>query len=213
AMLLAAGWLALAAVLLGAFAAADNSAGIGRLAGKAAGLVLACIGVAQVAGALSGAPTPWQPLAAFAARESSTAPAQQQTRNSFQKLDSLAGLEQALAQAQGRPVMLDFYADWCLACKELEHQTFADPRVRAQLSRMVLLQADVTRNTDAQQAMLKRYQLFGPPGIVFFDPRGHELSDRRVIGYQDADRFLSSLGPAGECSVQLVAATPSSASC
>ena len=95
--------------------------------------------------------------------------------------------------------MVDFYADWCVACKELEHQTFADPRVREQLSAIVLLQADVTENSGSQREMLKKFGLFGPPGIVFFDAHGKELSGRHVVGYQNPDEFLASLGAAFTC--------------
>jgi thiol:disulfide interchange protein DsbD len=89
--------------------------------------------------------------------------------------------------------MLDFYADWCVSCKEMEAFTFTDTRVRAQLDRMLLLQADVTANNDADKALLKRYSLFGPPGIIFFDAQGREIRGLRVIGYQDAERFLKTL--------------------
>jgi len=89
--------------------------------------------------------------------------------------------------------MLDFYADWCVSCKEMERFTFSDPRVRARMDRMLLLQADVTENTDAHKALLKRYSLFGPPGIIFFDEQGREIKGLRVVGYQSADRFLKAL--------------------
>jgi len=90
-------------------------------------------------------------------------------------------------------VMLDFYADWCVSCKEMERFTFSDPMVKAELAQMVLLQVDVTRNTPEDQALLKRYRLFGPPGIVFFDQAGREIPGLRVIGFQPADKFLQSL--------------------
>jgi thiol:disulfide interchange protein DsbD len=93
--------------------------------------------------------------------------------------------------------MLDFYADWCVSCKEMEKFTFADPRVRAGLDRMLVLQADVTANDEQDKALLKRFGLFGPPGIIFFDAGGQELSQARVIGFQDADRFLESLAAVG----------------
>jgi thiol:disulfide interchange protein DsbD len=89
--------------------------------------------------------------------------------------------------------MLDFYADWCVSCKEMEAFTFSDPNVRAQLDRMLLLQVDVTANTEADKALLKRFSLFGPPGIIFFDPQGREIKGLRVIGYQGPDRFLKTL--------------------
>jgi thiol:disulfide interchange protein DsbD len=89
--------------------------------------------------------------------------------------------------------MLDFYADWCVSCKEMEAFTFSDARVKARFERMRLLQADVTANTPEDKALLKRFSLFGPPGIVFFDPQGREIKGLRVIGYQGPDRFLKTL--------------------
>ena len=115
---------------------------------------------------------------------------------SFQRVRDVGELDAALRSA-GRPVMLDFYADWCVSCKEMEHYTFSDPRVRARLDQVLLLQVDVTRNSPEDKALLKRFNLFGPPGIVFFDAQGVEMPNRRVIGYQNADRFLESLAEAG----------------
>jgi thioredoxin:protein disulfide reductase len=111
---------------------------------------------------------------------------------SFVRVDSIAELDRKLA-APGKPVMLDFYADWCVSCKEMEHFTFSDPRVKQELDGMLLLQVDVTANTDEHKALLKRYSLFGPPGIIFFDAQGREVKGLRVIGYQNAERFLKTL--------------------
>jgi thiol:disulfide interchange protein DsbD len=108
------------------------------------------------------------------------------------RVDSNAELDAKLA-APGKPVMLDFYADWCVSCKEMERFTFSDPMVKAELAQMVLLQVDVTKNTPEDQALLKRYRLFGPPGIIFFDQAGREIPGLRVIGFQPADKFLQSL--------------------
>jgi len=110
----------------------------------------------------------------------------------FVRVDSIAELEAKLA-APGKPVMLDFYADWCVSCKEMEHFTFSDPRVKRELDTMLLLQVDVTANTAEHKALLKRFSLFGPPGIIFFDSQGSEVKGLRVIGYQNADRFLKTL--------------------
>ena len=110
----------------------------------------------------------------------------------FVRVDSIAELEAKLA-APGKPVMLDFYADWCVSCKEMEHFTFSDPRVKKELDTMLLLQVDVTANSAEHKALLKRYSLFGPPGIIFFDAQGKEAKGLRVIGYQNADRFLTTL--------------------
>jgi thiol:disulfide interchange protein DsbD len=89
--------------------------------------------------------------------------------------------------------MLDFYADWCVSCKEMEKLTLSDPRVRAELDRLLLLQADVTAANEADRALLKRFSLFGPPGIIFFDAQGREIPGLRVIGYQPPERFLKTL--------------------
>jgi len=114
----------------------------------------------------------------------------------FVRVQSIAELEQKL-QSPGKPVMLDFYADWCVSCKEMEAFTFSDERVKTRMRGMLLLQADVTANTAEHKALLKRFQLFGPPGIIFFDAQGRELKGLRVIGYQNADRFLKTLELAG----------------
>ena len=108
------------------------------------------------------------------------------------RVASLGELEERLRSA-GKPAMLDFYADWCVSCKEMEAYTFSDPRVRATLEGVVLLQADVTANSEAHRALLRRFALFGPPGIIFFDAQGREIKGLRVIGYQDAERFLKTL--------------------
>ena len=109
----------------------------------------------------------------------------------FQQVKGSEGLAQALAQAraQGRPVMLDFYADWCVSCKEMEKYTFTDPAVHAALQGAMLLQSDVTANDAQDQALLKQFGLFGPPAILFFSPQGEELATRRVVGYVPADEF------------------------
>ena len=114
----------------------------------------------------------------------------------FVRIQSIAELEQKL-QSPGKPVMLDFYADWCVSCKEMEALTFSDARVKPRMNGMLLLQADVTASTPEHNALLKRFHLFGPPGIIFFDAQGRELKGLRVIGYQNAERFLKTLELAG----------------
>ena len=144
------------------------------------------IGVALLIGALAGSRDPLRPLAVFTSGTPHSAPV------AWTRVASLAEL-QAKLQAPGRTVMLDFYADWCVSCKEMEAFTFSDPKVRAQLDRMLLLQVDVTANNEDDKALLKRFSLFGPPGIIFFDPEGREIKGLRVIGYQNAERFLKTL--------------------
>ncbi|MDO9236849.1 MAG: protein-disulfide reductase DsbD [Aquabacterium sp.] len=117
----------------------------------------------------------------------------------FERVRSVAELDAAVAKAvsQGKPVMLDFYADWCAACVEMEHKTFSQEAVKAKLAGVVLLQADVTVNTADDRALLQRFKLFGPPGIIFFDAQGRELTSSQVVGFQKPDDFLRSLRQAG----------------
>jgi len=104
----------------------------------------------------------------------------------------VAELQQNLADAQVKNqwVMLDFYADWCASCQELALYTFADPKVRAALSQTVLVQADVTQNLATDQALLKKFNLIGPPAILFFGLDQQERNTYRVVGYLKADKFL-----------------------
>ena len=154
---------------------------------KALGVVVLVFGVALVVGALSGSRDPLRPLAGLTNKE-----AYVELPVPWQRVASMQELQEKL-RAPGKPVMLDFYADWCVSCKEMEAFTFSDPKVRAQLDRMLLLQVDVTAHNEQDRALLKRFSLFGPPGIVFFDARGQEIRGLRVIGYQNAERFLNTL--------------------
>jgi thioredoxin:protein disulfide reductase len=154
---------------------------------KGAGLVALVMGVALLLGALSGSRDLLRPLAGFAQKSLPAAPSVPWTR-----VASLDELQEKL-RAPGRPVVLDFYADWCVSCKEMEAFTFSDPAVRARLAEMLLLQVDVTAHTETDRALLKRFSLFGPPGIIFFDAQGREIKGLRVIGYQGPERFLKTL--------------------
>ena len=126
-------------------------------------------------------------------RASAEAPANLQ----FDRIKTGADLDARIAQAKGRTVMLDFYADWCVSCKEMERLTFSDAGVQSKLKNAVLLQADVTANDAADKALLQRFQIFGPPATLFFAADGKEQADFRVTGYQDAPQFLQSLKGAG----------------
>lgn len=112
---------------------------------------------------------------------------------SFRPVQSVQALDAALASARGRPVMLDFYANWCVSCKELAANTFSNPKVRNALSRFVLLRADVTADNGAEQALLKRFGLYGPPGVIFFASNGREQRGLQVVGYQPPGKFLRDL--------------------
>lgn len=154
---------------------------------KGIGVVMLIAGAALLIGALSGARDPWQPLAGLRGAAASEA-----SRLSFARVGSLAELE-ARIKSSGGPVLLDFYADWCVSCKEMERDTFADARVQRKLAGWTLLRADVTANSDEDKALLARFGLFGPPAIVFFDAHGRESEAARVVGFQDADAFLATL--------------------
>ncbi|WP_041643068.1 protein-disulfide reductase DsbD [Azoarcus olearius] len=157
---------------------------------KGVGVVLAIGGAAMLVGALAGSRDPLQPLAVLRAEAS---PAAETVR--FERVGSLAELESRLAAAE-RPVMLDFYADWCVSCKEMERYTFPDPQVAQRLAQMTLLKADVTANSEEHKALLKRFGLFGPPGIIFFDGAGRERTDLRVVGFQKPEAFAGVLDSA-----------------
>jgi thiol:disulfide interchange protein DsbD len=118
-----------------------------------------------------------------------------QPATAWVRVSSTAQLDQKLRTA-GRPAMLDFYADWCVSCKEMEKLTLSDARVRKELDDLLLLQADVTAANAADRELLKRFSLFGPPGIIFFDAAGREIPGLRVIGYQPPERFLKTLAAA-----------------
>ena len=114
---------------------------------------------------------------------------------SFVVIHSPAELDAQLSKAKEEKkfALLDFYADWCISCKEMEVNTFANPAVSTELKQFVLLQADVTANSPENQALLKRFDLFGPPGILIFNQNSEELKDRRVIGYMPPQRFVERL--------------------
>ena len=160
---------------------------------KGIGVVALLAGIAYMIGAFSGGRDILQPLSGLrtAAAESGVS-----VETPFRRINNLSELDGRIRAAAGRTVMLDFYADWCVSCKEMERYTFSDERVRAKLRDMSLLQADVTANTAEHSALLKRFRLFGPPGIVFFDREGREIPGLRVVGFQPAERFVAVLDQA-----------------
>ncbi|TMG74879.1 MAG: protein-disulfide reductase DsbD, partial [Betaproteobacteria bacterium] len=183
-------WAALfigSGVFLGALEPLPHGASGWSRLWKVVGILALLVGVAQGIGALSGARDPLRPLASVFAESFE---ARQPVR--FETVKPPADLDARLKTA-GKPVLLDFYADWCVSCKEMERFTFSDPQVQALLSGMTLLRADVTANSADDKALLKRYRLFGPPGIVFFDASGREIEGLRVIGYQPPEKFIKSL--------------------
>lgn len=176
------------AIFMGALERLNPEAGGWRALWKGLGVVLLIYGALLLVGAASGGKDILQPLAGLVSQDASNSA----ERLPFKPVKNVQQLEReiAAASAQGKPVMLDFYADWCVSCKEMEKFTFSDTRVRQALSTVVLLQADVTANDDQDQALLKHLGLFGPPSILFYDPEGMERKNFRLIGFYDATAFL-----------------------
>ena len=192
-MLLAALWLLIAAAALGLFTPNAGAASVWRRLGRGVGAALAIWAATLLVGLAAGSSDPVRPLAVLAARtggESATPSGVAAAQTAFAPVQSSTNLD-ALLKVSSKPAMLDFYADWCVSCKEMERFTFADNRVKARLAQLQLLRADVTANNGDDQALLKRFDLFGPPGIIFFDRSGKEVL--RVVGYESADTFLRSL--------------------
>ncbi|HVW66095.1 MAG TPA: protein-disulfide reductase DsbD [Nitrosospira sp.] len=164
---------------------------------KGIGMIALLVGVALLIGVLSGSRDILQPLSKIGiagtnAEMDGTRAAQDQHLE-FQRIKTVAELDQRIAQSRGKYVMVDFYADWCISCKEMERFTFTDPKVQARLKDVVLLQVDVTAGTPDDFALLKRFKLFGPPGILFIDRTGHDIPNIRLIGFQDTERFVNIL--------------------
>ncbi len=153
---------------------------------KGLGMILLIYGVILMLGVASGGQQVLQPLKGVIGSAS-----HEQSHLEFKQVKGLDGLNQALAQAKaaGKPVMLDFYADWCISCKEMESFTFTDPAVKQALANAVLLQADVTPNDEQDKSLYKHFNIIGPPAIIFYDSEGNELKPYRVVGFMPADKF------------------------
>jgi thiol:disulfide interchange protein DsbD len=166
--------------------------------GKGVGLVLLVLGAVQIVGAASGGRDVLRPLERLA-----SSPGASETGSlAWRRVESVDQLDAALAGANGKPVVLDFYADWCVSCKEMDRFTFSDPHVANRLAGIQLLRADVTANSAEDKALLKRFGLFGPPGTIFFDSQGREVPGTRVIGFEPANQFLTSLARAARPAIE-----------
>lgn len=179
------------AIYMNALDALPQPASGWRKLWKGVGVAMVAYGVLLLIGAAANGRDPLQPLrgVAFAgAGETSSG-------LKFHKVHSPTELQRQLdaAKAEGHWLMLDYYADWCVSCMEMERYTFTDPKVQAALAKLVLVQADVTGNEDDEQALLRRYGLVGPPAILFFGPDGEERKAFRQIGFMNAESFLAHL--------------------
>lgn len=193
ASLVLAGWGILAMVAAAMLMSRTHASARHAIWRKAAAGVFALVGVIQIVGAASGGTDPLQPLARLTSRGEGTGAA---GVPHFTMIRNAGDLDAAL-RAPGRPVMLDFYADWCVSCKEMERFTFTDSVVRQKLAGALLLKADVTANNAEDRELLKRFHLFGPPGTIFFDARGQEIAAARLVGFQSSAGFIQTLQKAG----------------
>jgi thiol:disulfide interchange protein DsbD len=191
-MLMIAALAIISAIYLGALEPVGAGATGWRKFWKGSGLIMFVYGVLLIIGAAAGTNSYMQPLHGIAGGGGG---AQSGASNlphlAFKRIKGLQELNREIvaANAQNKPVMLDFYADWCISCKEMEKYTFSDPGVQEILSKAVMLQADVTKNDAIDKALLKRFKLVGPPSIMFFGTDGEERRKYRVIGFMKAEKF------------------------
>jgi thiol:disulfide interchange protein DsbD len=197
-LLLTGALLIVSAIYLGALDAIKEGASGWSKLWKGMGLISLVYGGILVIGAAGGSNSLLQPLQGIASTQQVANSDTHSTSGSehalpFQQVKGVDGLQTALAQAakEGRPVMLDFYADWCVSCKEMEAFTFSNGDVQRSLQNFVMLQADVTKNDAQDKALLKELGLFGPPAILFYDNTASELRNYRVVGFMDAGKFSS----------------------
>ncbi len=183
--------LIISGVFLGAFTQLEVSASGWKKLWKGFGLVFVIYGGLLLVGVASNSKDPLQPLRGLYSGGAVSSSGIQQ-KIEFKKIKSVEDLDRELklAMEQGKPVMLDFYADWCVSCKEMERYTFSDGKVKAEMSKAILLKADVTANDEIDKVLLKRFKLIGPPSMIFWDRKGNELPHMRMVGFLDADKFL-----------------------
>jgi thiol:disulfide interchange protein DsbD len=164
---------------------------------KGIGMIALLTGIALLVGVLSGSRDILQPLSKLGIAAVDASGKKQDIAQTdhlpFQRVKSVAEFEQHVFRSRNQYVMVDFSADWCISCKEMERFTFSDSQVQSRLKDVVLLQVDVTEGTPDDMALLKRFKLFGPPGILFLDREGREIPGIRLIGYQDKESFLKIL--------------------
>jgi len=181
--------LIVSAVYMGAIDSLPEGASGWRKLWKGTGLLLLVYGIILIIGLASGGRDVFHPLKGIAI--SGGGGSEQAAHMPFKQIKGVDGLNAALAEArsQGKTVMLDFYADWCVSCKEMEVLTFTDAGVQQALADTVLLQADVTPNDEQDKALYKHFGIIGPPSIMFFDNNGKERKNFRVVGFVPADKF------------------------
>jgi thiol:disulfide interchange protein DsbD len=192
-------WAALifmSGVFLGGLTTLSSDSTVPQKLGKGFGVLAILYGLVLFLGAMSGGTNPLKPLASVSL--GGGIGVQEDKHLEFVRIKTVDDLDReiAAAAAAGKTVMLDFYADWCVSCIEMEEYTFITDQVQAALANTVPLQADVTKNDDEDQALLKRFGVFGPPTIIFFDDGGRQLEGYEVVGFMNADKFSAHVNAA-----------------
>lgn len=161
---------------------------------KSLGIILFLYGMSLLLGGMSGAKDPLHPLDPFLPVKGAVSVETAAQHKTFEKITSIEELEAILADNKGKRVLVDFYADWCSACKELEEKTFSDEAVQTKMDEFVLVKVDLTSNDDAAKAISSKYGIFGPPAILFFDENGTRIKSADVVGFKEPQEFLNHLG-------------------
>ncbi|MDP3266870.1 MAG: protein-disulfide reductase DsbD [Sulfuricurvum sp.] len=160
---------------------------------KALGFMILLYGMSLLIGGMAGGHNPLHPLEPFVQSKANTTSVSDKAHKTFERITSLEELDAILAENKGKRVMVDFYADWCTSCKEFEEITFSDEAVKAEMDKFVLVQVNLTANDNAAKAFSKKYGIFGPPAILFFDVNGHLNNESTIVGFKEPQEFLNHL--------------------
>jgi thiol:disulfide interchange protein DsbD len=179
-------------VFMGGLTTLTAESSVPRKLGKGFGLLAIFYGLVLFVSAFTGSSNPLKPLENVGLGSQGVTVTNDRHLN-FTRIKTVADLDREIeaASAAGKTVMLDFYADWCVSCLEMEEYTFTNPQVQAALANTVTLQADVTRNDEQDQALLQRFGVFGPPTIIFFDANGEQRHGYEVVGFMKAEAFAT----------------------
>ncbi|MDP1784030.1 MAG: protein-disulfide reductase DsbD [Sulfuricurvum sp.] len=193
-LLLWGGLAVFVAINIGALEAlGEHAAWSARANIKALAFMILLYGVSLLVGGMAGAHNPLHPLEPFIQSKTGAIASADTTHKTFEKITSTEELDAILAENKGKPVMVDFYADWCTSCKEFEEKTFSDEAVKIEMDKLVLVQVNLTANDDAAKAFTKKYGIFGPPAILFFDETGHLQNDATIVGFKEPKELLNHL--------------------
>lgn len=160
---------------------------------KALAFMILLYGMSLLIGGMAGGHNPLHPLEPFVQSKNTVSVSGEISAKKFEKIRAIEELDAILLENKGKRVMVDFYADWCTACKEFEEITFSDPSVKLEMDKLVLVQVDLTANDAAAKAFSKKYGIFGPPAILFFDENGHLMNDKMIVGFKEPKEFLKHL--------------------